>query len=79
MHVAIDAAACRVRNRAISRERRLMIAIGCLAPLILAVAGIIGGHLVAGSNGALWGGGIGVVAGGAILAAFGWLAGRLKE
>ncbi|QJP12177.1 hypothetical protein G3545_19955 [Starkeya sp. ORNL1] len=56
-----------------------MIAIGCLAPLILAVAGIIGGHLVAGSDGALWGGGIGVVAGGVILGAFGWLAGRLKE
>lgn len=56
-----------------------MIAIGCLAPLILAVAGILGGHLVAGADGALWGGGIGAAAGAAILAAFGWLAGRLKE
>jgi hypothetical protein len=56
-----------------------MIAIGCLAPLILAVAGILGGHLVGGSDGALWGGGVGAVAGAAVLATFGWLAGRLKE
>lgn len=79
VHVAIDAAADRVRNGGILRERRLMIAIGCLAPLILAVAGVLGGHLAAGSEGALWGGGIGAAAGAVILAAFGWLAGRLKE
>ncbi|MFT0859509.1 hypothetical protein [Ancylobacter sp. G4_0304] len=55
-----------------------MIAIGCLAPLILGVAGLLGGNWLAGSQGAVWGGLGGLVIGGAVLAAMGWLARQLK-
>ncbi|MCJ8142104.1 hypothetical protein MKI84_04165 [Ancylobacter sp. A5.8] len=55
-----------------------MIAIGCLAPLILGVAGLLGGNWLAGSEGAIWGGAGGLLAGGAILAGIGWLARQLK-
>lgn len=55
-----------------------MIAIGCLAPLILGVAGLLVGNWLDGAQGAIWGGVGGLVIGGAVLAAVGWLAGKLK-
>ena len=45
-----------------------MIAIGCLAPLILCVGGAVAGHFLAGTTGAMWGFGIGLAIGLALLA-----------
>lgn len=56
-----------------------MIAIGCLAPLMLGAAGILAGNWLAGSGGAIWGGVLGLVFGGVILAAVGWVARQLKS
>lgn len=56
-----------------------MIAIGCLAPLILGAAGALAGHGLAGTAGLLWGGGGGLVAGGIFLSAVAWLARQIKH
>lgn len=56
-----------------------MIAIGCLAPLILAVAGGLIGHLVAGYPGIPWGLGIGFALGSVLLAGFAWAARKMKS
>ena len=56
-----------------------MIAIGCLAPIILGVAGVLLGHVLGGPDMVIWGGLSGLVLGGAILGWFGWLAGKLRQ
>ncbi|WP_018698492.1 hypothetical protein [Amorphus coralli] len=56
-----------------------MIAIGCLAPLILAVVGGLLGHLAAGYPGIPWGLGIGFGLGSAILAGFAWVTRKMKS
>lgn len=56
-----------------------MIGIGCLAPLVLFVAGAILGHVVMGSVGVPWGAGLGFGAGVAILGLLGWALGRIKR
>jgi len=56
-----------------------VIAIGCLAPIILGVAGVLLGHVLGGPDMVIWGGLSGLVLGGAILGWFGWLAGKLRQ
>ncbi len=56
-----------------------MIAIGCLAPLILGVFGALSGHWLAGTEGLLWGGGAGLVLGGLVLGAVGWVVVQIKK
>ncbi|MGE4373795.1 MAG: hypothetical protein AB7E29_13040 [Xanthobacter sp.] len=56
-----------------------MIAIGCLAPLILGAAGALSGNWLAGAEGLLWGGGGGLVAGGMVLSAIAWLMRQIKH
>ncbi len=56
-----------------------MIGLGCLAPLILFVAGALMAHLVVGSAGVAWGGGIGFVSGLAVLAVVGWIVSKTRE
>jgi uncharacterized membrane protein YeaQ/YmgE (transglycosylase-associated protein family) len=56
-----------------------MIAIGCLAPIILGVVGVLAGNAMAGSMGAIWGGVAGLFGGGLILGAVGWIASQMKE
>ncbi|WP_166802527.1 hypothetical protein [Microvirga pakistanensis] len=56
-----------------------MIGIGCLAPLVLFVAGAILGHVVMGSVGVPWGAGLGFGAGVAILGLLGWALDRIKR
>ena len=56
-----------------------MIAIGCLAPLILGVAGALGGHWWAGNEGLIWGGGIGLGLGGLVLSAAAWLTLQIRK
>lgn len=56
-----------------------MIAIGCLAPLILGAGGVLLGNWLGGSVGALWGGGAGLLGGGLVLGAVGWLVGKIKS
>lgn len=55
-----------------------MIAVGCLAPLVLLVCGALAGNLLAGPTAALWGAGIGFAVGLVVLGAFGWLGGKLR-
>jgi len=55
-----------------------MIAIGCLAPLILGVAGGLIGHWVAGYPGIPWGLGIGFGIGGIGLGAAAWIVAKMK-
>lgn len=50
-----------------------MAGIGCLAPIILAVLGALGGNAVGGSVGAAWGLGGGFVLG-SLIAGFAWYA-----
>ncbi len=56
-----------------------MIDIGCLAPIILGVAGVLLGHTLGGADMVIWGGVAGVVLGGAILGCLGWLIGKLRQ
>ncbi len=56
-----------------------MIGIGCLAPLVLFVAGAFAGYLAMGSSGVTWGAGIGFLAGLAVLGLAGWVVGRIKR
>jgi hypothetical protein len=56
-----------------------MIGIGCLAPLVLFVAGALVGHAVKGSSGVAWGAGIGFVSGLAMLGVLGWVLGKTKR
>lgn len=56
-----------------------MIAIGCLAPIILGVVGVLAGNALAGSTGAIWGGVAGLFGGGLILGGVGWIARQMKE
>ncbi|MGQ3672904.1 hypothetical protein ACT6QG_10955 [Xanthobacter sp. TB0136] len=56
-----------------------MIAIGCLAPLILGVMGALGGHWLAGNTGLLWGGVGGLVLGGLVLGFSGWVVFQMKK
>jgi len=56
-----------------------MVAIGCLAPIILGVAGVLLGHWLIGPEGILWGGGAGLALGGMMLGAMAWLMRRLKN
>ena len=56
-----------------------MIGIGCLAPLVLFVAGAFAGYLAMGSPGVTWGAGIGFLAGLAVLGAAGWVVGKIKR
>ena len=55
-----------------------MIAIGCLAPLILGVAGGLIGHWVAGYPGSPGGLGIGFGIGGIGLGAAAWIVAKMK-
>ncbi len=43
-----------------------MAAVGCLMPILLALAGAVLGHVGAGTAGAMWGLGLGLVGGGGI-------------
>ena len=56
-----------------------MIGIGCLAPLVLFVAGALVGHAVKGSSGVAWGAGIGSVSGLAMLGVLGWVLDKTKR
>ncbi|MBZ9939197.1 hypothetical protein LB518_23070 [Mesorhizobium sp. BR1-1-16] len=56
-----------------------MIGIGCISPIILCVIGVLVGNWVDGSSGAIWGALAGLIGGGVILAAVGWLAAKLKQ
>jgi len=56
-----------------------MIAIGCLAPIILGVGGVLVGNALGGSMGAIWGGVAGLFGGGLILGGVGWIARQMKE
>ncbi len=56
-----------------------MIAIGCLAPIILGVAGVLLGHVLGGPDMVIWGGVGGLILGGAVLGWMGWLAGKLRQ
>lgn len=56
-----------------------MIAIGCLVPLILVVAGVLLGHVFGGPSGVIWGGGIGIAAGALLGVAFLVFARRMKD
>lgn len=56
-----------------------MIAIGCLAPFILGVAGFLAGNWLDGSTSALWGGAGGFVLGGLFLGVMGWVARQLRQ
>ena len=56
-----------------------LIAIGCLAPIILGVAGVLLGHLFGGPDIVIWSGIGGFVLGGVILGWIGWLAGKLRQ
>lgn len=55
-----------------------MIGIGCLAPLVLFVAGALAGHVVMGRAGVPWGAAIGSGMGLAILGLLGWILGKTK-
>tara|TARA_R110002020_G_scaffold16871_52_gene59739 strand:- start:625 stop:795 length:171 start_codon:yes stop_codon:yes gene_type:complete len=55
-----------------------MIAIGCLAPMILGVIGGLMGHWLAGYPGIPWGLGIGFGIGSIGLGAAAWLVARMK-
>ncbi|HWJ74210.1 MAG TPA: hypothetical protein VNX29_13675 [Kaistia sp.] len=56
-----------------------LIAIGCISPIILGVIGVLIGNWLDGSSGAIWGALAGLIGGGVILAAVGWLAAKLKQ
>ncbi len=56
-----------------------MIGIGCLAPLVLFVAGALAGHRVMGASGVPWGAGVGFLSGLVILGLLGWLLGKAKK
>ncbi len=56
-----------------------MIAIGCLAPLILLVAGGLVGHWLAGTAGFLWGMAIGLGAGSVLVGTAGWIVAHLRS
>jgi hypothetical protein len=56
-----------------------MIGIGCLAPLVLFVAGALAGHAVIGSSGVAWGAGIGFLSGLAMLGVLGWIIDKAKR
>jgi hypothetical protein len=57
-----------------------MLAVGCLIPVVLAVGGTVGGAVLAGQQGSIWGGiaglALGIVVPAAMLVA---LAGRKKR
>lgn len=55
-----------------------MIAIGCLAPVILLVCGALIGQAVDGPTMAMWGGGVGFAVGLVVLGLVGWLTEKLK-
>jgi hypothetical protein len=56
-----------------------MIGIGCLAPLVLFVAGALAGHAVIGSSGVAWGAEIGFLSGLAMLGVLGWVIDKAKR
>jgi len=56
-----------------------MIGIGCLAPLVLFVAGALAGHMVMGASGVPWGAGAGFLSGLVILGLLGWLLGKTRK
>ncbi len=56
-----------------------MIGFGCLAPLVLFVAGAVIGHIVIGSSGVPWGAGLGFLFGMGILGFSGWILGKVRK
>ena len=56
-----------------------MVGLGCLAPLVLFVAGALVGHLLMGSSGVPWGAGIGFVSGVVMLGLLGWVLGKARK
>jgi hypothetical protein len=56
-----------------------MVGLGCLAPLVLFVAGALFGHLLRGSSGVPWGAGIGFASGLTMLGFLGWVLERTKK
>ncbi len=56
-----------------------MVAVGCLMPIVLALAGALVGHLLSGAVGAMWGMGVGFFGGGGIALFVLRLFGRLRD
>jgi hypothetical protein len=56
-----------------------MVGFGCLAPLVLFVAGALAGHLIMGSSGVPLGAGIGFMSGLVVLGFLGWVLGKTRR
>ena len=57
----------------------VVIGIGCLAPVVLFVAGALLGHIMMGASGVPWGAGAGFISGLVILGLVGWVLGNAKK